>query len=104
MYRTYVTVRRNDDFVFPVDVRIRFDDGQIVDEHWDGQDRWKRFTYDRNSEVDSAEIDPAHQLWLDRNFYNNSYLEDADKRATKKLSNIWGFASQFLAQLLSWLA
>jgi hypothetical protein len=103
LYRTYVTVQRKDDFVFPVDVKITFDDGQSVTEHWDGRDRWVRYVYDRKSQVVSAEIDPEHQIWLDRDLFNNSYTVKPDNRATKKLSNILGFASEWIAQLLAWI-
>jgi hypothetical protein len=104
LYRTYVTVQRKEDFVFPVDVKINFDDKQSITEHWDGRDRWVRYMYDRKAQLVSAEIDPGHQVWLDRDFYNNSYTVKADSRATQKLSNIWGFISEWTAQLFSWLA
>ncbi|MGH9745618.1 MAG: M1 family metallopeptidase [Candidatus Acidiferrales bacterium] len=103
IFRTYVTVGRKVDFVFPVDLKVTFGDGQAVVEHWDGRDRWKRYVYDRNSELVSAEIDPGHEIWLDRNFYNNSYVVKPDARATNKLANIWTFAAEWLAQLLAWL-
>jgi hypothetical protein len=104
LYRTYVTVQRKDDFVFPVDVKITFDDQESVIEHWDGRDRWIRYVYDRKSQLVSAEIDPGHQICLDRDFFNNSYTVTPDNRATKKLSNILGFASEWIAQLLAWIA
>jgi hypothetical protein len=104
LYRTYVTVQRKDDFIFPADVKITFDDKQSITEHWDGRDRWTRYVYDRKAQVVSAEVDPRHQVWLDHDFFNNSYVVRADSRATEKLSNIWGFASQWIAQLLAWLA
>ena len=44
------------------------------------------------------------RLWLDRDLFNNSYTVKPDNRATKKLSNILGFASEWIAQLLAWLA
>jgi hypothetical protein len=103
-YRTYVTVQRKDDFVFPVDVKVTFDDKQSVTEHWDGRDRWVRYVYNRKSQLVSAEIDPDHQIWLDRDLFNNSYTVKPDTRATKKLSNILGFLSEWMAQLLAWLA
>jgi len=103
IYRTYVTVQRKVDFVFPADLKVTFDDGQSVLEHWDGRDRWMRYVYDRKAQLVSAELDPGHQLLLDRNFYNNSYVVKADGRATSKLSNIWSFAGQLLAQLFAWL-
>ncbi|MFY9730362.1 MAG: M1 family aminopeptidase, partial [Candidatus Acidiferrales bacterium] len=104
LYRTYVTVQRKDDFVFPVDVKITFDDKQSVSEHWDGRDRWVRYVYDRKSQLVSAEIDPGYQIWLDRDLFNNSYTVNPDTRATRKLSNILGFASEWIAQLLAWIA
>ena len=103
LYRNYVSVHRKGDFIFPVDVAIRFENGETVRERWDGRDRWIRYTYDRNSPVVSAEIDPEHQVGLDRNLFNNSYTVEEDKRAVRKLSNIWTFLTQWLAQLLAWL-
>ena len=97
-------MQRKEDFVFPVDVKINFDDKQSITEHWDGRDRWVRYTYDRKAQLVSAEIDPGHQVWLDRDFYNNSYMVKADSHATQKLSNIWGFISEWLGQMLAWLA
>ena len=45
----------------------------------------------------------SDQIWLDRNFVNNSYNEQADERATHKFRNLWVFASELLSQLLAWL-
>jgi hypothetical protein len=103
LYRTYVTVLRKGDFVLPVDLKVTFDDNQSVTEHWDGRDRWVRYIYDRKSQLVSAEVDPGHQIWLDRDLFNNSHTVEPDNRATKKLSNILGFASEWIAQLLAWI-
>ncbi|MGB0036054.1 MAG: M1 family metallopeptidase [Candidatus Acidiferrales bacterium] len=102
MFRTFVTVHRKGDFIFPEDIEIKFDDGQSVLEHWDGRDRWVRYTYDRPAQLVSAEIDPQHKVGLDRNYYNNSYIVDEDKSAIHKLANIWLFVSEWFAQMLSW--
>jgi hypothetical protein len=96
-------VKRDGDFVFPVDVVVKFDDGSTATEHWDGQERWTRFQYDRKAKVVSAEIDPQTQVTMDRNFFNNSYTLDADARATHKMRNIFVFASEWVSQLLAWL-
>jgi hypothetical protein len=103
IYRTSVDVHRKGDFIFPVDVQIKFDDGKSLLEHWDGRDRWVRYTYDRPAQLVSAEIDPDHKVLLDWNLYNNSYRVRGDKRATHKLSNIWMFVAEWLGQLLAWL-
>jgi hypothetical protein len=103
-YRTYVTVHRQGDFVFPVDVKVTFDDGSSTIEHWDGKDRWIRYTYERKTQVASAEVDPDHKVWLDRNFFNNGRSIHGDDRATHKLLNIWVFANEWISQLIAWIA
>ena len=102
LYRTYVRVHRKGDFIMPVDVKVTFDDGSSAVEHWDGRDRWIRYTYEKNAQLVSAEVDPARKILLDRNLFNNSYTVDEDKRAIHKLRNIWTFASEWLSQLLAW--
>ncbi len=84
-------MHRKGDFIFPVDVLVKFEDGSTTTEHWDGRDRWVRYTYDRKSKVASAQIDPGNQVMLDRNFFNNSYVVQGDNRAVHKLK-ICGFS------------
>jgi Peptidase family M1 domain len=103
LYRTYVTVHRKGDFIFPTDVKIAFDDGSSTLEHWDGRDRWVRYTYDRKAKVRSARIDAEQKVWLDRNFFNNSQRVDPDHRAVHKLLNMWTFAIEWVSQLVSWI-
>ena len=103
IYRTYVTVRRKGDFIFPVDLVVKFDDGSTATEHWDGQDRWMRYRYDRKAQITSAQIDPQNQIMLDRNLFNNSYNDQSDATAVHKFRNLWVFASEWLSQLLAWL-
>jgi len=103
IYRTYVTILRKGDFQFPVDLDVKFDDGSTATEHWDGQDRWIRYHYDRKARIASAQIDAHNQITMDRDYFNNSYTEDSDPRAAHKLRNIWVFASEWLSQLLAWL-
>ena len=88
---SYVTVHRKGDFVFPVTVEVRFDDGTTVRETWDSKDRWKRFDYVKTAKVLSATIDPDHKVMLDRDFLNNSKTVEARPRATWKLTNLWMF-------------
>ena len=103
VYRTYVTLTRRGDFVFPVDLIVKFDDNSTATEHWDGQDRWVRYQYDRKARLSSAQIDARDQITMDRNPLNNSYVDAGDPRAVHKLRNIWVFASEWLSQLLAWL-
>ena len=62
LYQSYVTVHRKEDFIMPVEVEIKFDNGEKIREHWDGQSRWTRFSYLKKAKVVSAEIDPDHTV------------------------------------------
>ncbi|MBZ5598426.1 MAG: M1 family metallopeptidase [Acidobacteriia bacterium] len=103
LYHTTVLVHRKGDFVFPVDVLVKFDNGEQVREHWDGRDRWVRYSYDKRASLVSAEIDPEQAVWLDKDFYNNSYVAAPMSGARRKLSAYWLLFTQFLAQWLAWL-
>ncbi len=102
-YRSYVVVHRIGGFVFPTDLEVKFDDGEVAHETWDGHDRWVRYTYVKPARIISAEIDPEHKILLDRNFYNNSYTVRADARPRNKLT-VWGtFVREWVFQLCAWL-
>ncbi len=102
-YTSTVLIHRKGDFIFPVDVAVNFDDGSIARERWDGRDRWVRYTYHSTRRVVSAEIDPLHEVWIDKNFFNNSWRREPDGSAKHKLANYWMFMTQLFAQLLAWL-
>ena len=103
LYRTTVLVHRKGEFIFPVDVLLKFDNGETVREHWDGRDRWVRYTYDKKAKLVSAELDPEHQVGLDKDFFNNSYVKEQQSGARKKLASYWLVFTQVLGQLLAWL-
>jgi hypothetical protein len=90
IYRTTVVVRRLGAGQFPVDVRVRFEDGHEERERWDGRARWQYLTFDRPARAVSAEIDPERRLLLDTNFTNNSRtLQPANDEAAVKWSLRW---------------
>jgi hypothetical protein len=102
-YRTQVVVHRKGDFIFPVDVVVKFDNGETLREHWDGRDRWVRYNYDKKAKIVSAEIDYENAVHLDKNFFNNSYKVEADNRAASKIARYWTVLVQFMAQLAAWM-
>ena len=104
LYQSYVSLHRKDDFVMPVEVEIKFDNGEKIREHWDGQSRWTRFSYLKKAQVVSAELDPDHRIFLDRNNFNNSYVVKESPKPAFKLSNYWLFVSQWIGQALAWWA
>ena len=57
-YRTTVVVRRHGEAIFPVDVLVRFENGDQARERWDGQARWRAYEYDRPSRAVSVQVDP----------------------------------------------
>ena len=104
VYRSDVWLQRKEDFVMPVEVEIKFDNGEKIREHWDGVSRWTKFTYEKKAKVESAEIDPDHKIHLDRNDFNNSYTTEANGKPARKVTNYWVFMTQWLGQALAWWA
>ncbi|HZD32405.1 MAG TPA: M1 family metallopeptidase, partial [Candidatus Angelobacter sp.] len=102
VYQSYVSVHRKGDFVMPIEVEIKFDNGETVREHWDGQSRWTRFGYQKKAKVVSAEIDPDHTVYVDRDNFNNSYAVKSNRKPTYKVSNYWLFLTQWAGQALAW--
>ena len=92
-FRTKVTVRREGEIVYPVDVLIRFENGETEERHWDGQYRWVRYEIVKPSKVASVVVDPDHKLLLDVNWANNSWVE---KRRQ-------GTAFKWTSSLLFWI-
>jgi hypothetical protein len=88
-YQSSVFVRRWGEAIFPVEVKITFDDDEEILEHWDGKARWTRFDYVKPAKVIKVEVDPEHKLVLDVNYSNNSWVsksqaEDASLRWSTK--------------------
>ena len=102
-YVDTVYLHRKGDFILPVTVEIVFDDGSRVREHWDGVDRWTKFTYNKKARIVSAEVDPDHVILLDKNYFNNSYTEKASATAANKLTSLWIAAQQMLMQFTTWI-
>jgi hypothetical protein len=90
MHRTIVVARRLEAGQFPVDIVVRFADGEQTRETWDGLARWHILTYDRKSKAISATVDPERVLLLDANYTNNSRaLEPSTDAATTKWALKW---------------
>ena len=104
IYQSYVTVHRKGDFVMPIEVEVTFDNNEKVREHWDGQSRWTRFSYQKKAKVISAEIDPDHTIYIDRDNFNNSLLVEPNPKPTHKLSTYWLFLTQWMSQAMAWWA
>jgi aminopeptidase N len=103
-YETQVILHRKGDFVFPVDAVVKFDNGETLRERWDGKNRWVRYVYRKKAQIQSVQIDPEYQVTMDRDYLNNSKATESNHAAIHKVATYWLFITQFLAQMLSWLA
>ncbi len=89
-YRTTVAVRRFGGAVFPVDVRVVFENAEEIRWQWDGRDRWKLFEIEKPSRASFVQVDPDHVLLLDVNYSNNSAtLTPKSTAASRKWSLTW---------------
>ena len=104
VYQSYVSLHRKQDFIMPVDVEIKFANGEKVRERWDGQNRWIRYSYQKTAKAISAEIDPDHKIQLDHNFLNNSFTVEGNPKPAHKLSNYWLSFTQLMSQVMAWWA
>lgn len=82
-YDTRVILHRRGGIQLPVQVRIDFDDGSSVLEHWDGKSRTTEFSYRGAKRITCAVIDPDRHLVLDVDYNNNSMAATPQRRALR---------------------
>jgi len=75
LYETRTVLYRLGEFIVPQDVRITFDNGDVIMENWDGKARSHDFTYKGTRKIVSVEIDPSLKISLDKNLINNTYTQ-----------------------------
>ncbi|MDP6850790.1 MAG: hypothetical protein QF524_07630, partial [Planctomycetota bacterium] len=75
-----VELRRLGTFQVPVEVRITWEDFSETNLVWDGVDSWKRYEWPTHHlRAIKVEIDPHRRLILDRNWMNNSLMDNRDE-------------------------
>ena len=103
-WRTKITVRREGEAIYPVDVEIRFENGDTERRQWDGQYRWVKYEFVKPSKVAHVVVDPDHKLLLDANWSNNSYVVKGSYGTTAKWTSSFLFWIQQVLQTLALLA
>ena len=93
IYRSKVILNRLGELKFPLDILVRFDNGDEVLENWDGMARSTEFVYKGKRKISSVEIDPKRKIWIDKNFINNSLTLQPERKGIRK----------YLSQFLFWL-
>jgi hypothetical protein len=84
MYRSKITLNREEQGYMPVDVLIRFDDDQTEIVRWDDRADWKTFEFERPSRATEVYIDPANTILLDVNRLNNRWVSESDASVSTK--------------------
>jgi hypothetical protein len=76
------------EMIFPVTVRVQFEDGSSKEEHWDGQYRWTKFYYP-GKKVASATVDPDWKWKLEIQRVDNSWVARPNALAADKWYLRW---------------
>ncbi|MGZ4831768.1 MAG: hypothetical protein ACXVZQ_02515, partial [Terriglobales bacterium] len=84
-----ILVRRLGEMQFPVTVRVRFEDGTMKTERWDGQYRWTKFKYEGKPKIAWAVIDEDYDWKLQVQRTHDSYLAEPVKLAAQKWYLRW---------------
>jgi hypothetical protein len=103
-FTSKVVLRRNGDFIMPVELLIEFDNGDNVVKTWDGKTRTKVFEFKGSEQIVSVKIDPYNKITLDTNFINNSKTVEPQRTGIYKYVLKFLFRLQNLLQLISFFA
>jgi hypothetical protein len=100
MYDTKVIVRRRGEAIVPVEIAFKFAGVPVERQTWDGQTRWRAFTFHRREALEWVDIDPDRKNELDVDWLNNTRRLDPDRRAAVRLTSRWTFFLQQMFALL----
>ena len=92
-YKLTVKLKREGECVFPIDVKLTYDNGRTEWRSWEGVDRWVKWEWTGKTKLRRVEIDPLHRILLDGSFADDSWVADTDPLPFAK----WG------SNLLFWL-
>jgi hypothetical protein len=88
----------------PVDVEIRFEDGVVIRDRWDGKSPWRRYWFVRRAPLTEVRIDPAGRIEVDVVPQNNSRAVEAHGGFAADMGLWLGAFSQWIAGGVSlWL-
>jgi Peptidase family M1 domain len=125
---TQVSIRRNGEAYFPVEMTFQFEDGVRISatpadfrdgvieyklrdsngrewsDSWAVKDPWKKFTFTTDSKLREAQIDPQEKVLLDANMTNNSWTGGSGVYSATRWSSGALFWFQAVLQFLGGLA
>lgn len=101
LYLAIVGIERLGGMKLPVEVLVRFDNGDEILEEWDGLARFRDFEYKGTRKVDQVIIDPRGKIDLDVNRINNSWTDDPEFTASGRMMTKFVFLMQMLISLFT---
>lgn len=99
-----VEVSRNGDWIFPVELKVTFEDGSVQTAFWIGEEGLKIFEFSANTKIISAEIDPMQKISLDTDLNNNSLTVKPESASLWKYATKSIFWIQNIFQTFSFLS
>lgn len=96
-YQSAVTITGPGWDTLPVEVELRFADGAVVRDRWDGKAAWRSYRAVRPAPLVDARLDPGRKIVLDPTPQNNALAAEPDGGFTAD----WGL---WLGALTEWLA
>jgi hypothetical protein len=101
-YEVKVLVMKNGSVTIPIDVRLKLEDGSIIDTTWSGEKRWGVLKFVVHSVPKFAQVDPFNKIPIDICYSNNSYVINSDMRGivywvNQIVSYVQNFLFTFLA-------
>ncbi len=103
MVRSVVRVEQLQDFFIPVPVEFTFADGTVERLDWRGDEAIRDFTFERESPVVSAYVDPDQRIFLDIDLNNNSITLDPEQSGLLKYASRTTYWVQNIMNALSFL-
>ena len=100
-YHAVVKIQRKGDFIFPVEIEFRFENGASHREQWDGSDLWKIYEFKEPHRLVSAAVDPDFKIPLDVNYANNSRTLRPRTSPVNKQTLNWLGRVQLLLDLIA---
>ena len=104
IYESSVLIHRLGEICMPVEVLVKFENGEETLEKWDGKARSWEFKYERPEKIIWAKIDPFNKVLIDVNLMNNSVTTEPKKSTAWKLALRFILVLQNMMQSISVLS
>ena len=101
LFISRVSIERLGDLILPVQILIRFDNGDEVLESWDGKASYMDFEYTGSRRVVSAIIDPHDRIDMDVNRINNSLTLEPTRTVTRRMLNKFVLMMQMMISIFT---